>query len=86
MANGATRLQPHTMLMGQAAGAIAALAVQNKVRPRAVDPVAVQKVLLDAGCILTIEPPRDVQRGTPEWTAKPLEVLHDGRTTPPATK
>jgi len=36
LANGATRLQPSTLLMGQAAGgAIAALAIQNNMQPRA---------------------------------------------------
>jgi hypothetical protein len=38
MVNGATRLQPHTMLMGQAAGAIAALAIEKGIQPRALDP------------------------------------------------
>lgn len=56
MVNGATRLQPHTMLMGQAVGAIAALAIQYNVQPRALDPTLVQRVLLEAGCVLTIEP------------------------------
>lgn len=55
MVNGATRLQPHTMLMGQAVGAIAALAIQHEVQPRALDPLLVQRVLLDAGCVLTID-------------------------------
>ncbi|MDB6005387.1 MAG: hypothetical protein JWR15_2374 [Prosthecobacter sp.] len=62
MANGATRLQPHTMLMGQAVGAIAALAIQHHVQPRALDPVLVQRVLLEAGCVLTIEPVASVKR------------------------
>lgn len=56
MVNGATRLQPHTMLMGQAVGAIAALAIQHHVQPRALDPTLVQRVLLEAGCVLTIGP------------------------------
>lgn len=58
MVNGATRLQPHTMLMGQAAGAIAALSIQHNVQPRALDPALVQRVLLDAGCVLTIDSPK----------------------------
>ncbi|MDB6138843.1 MAG: hypothetical protein JWO94_1915, partial [Verrucomicrobiaceae bacterium] len=49
MTNGATRLQPSTLLMGQAVGAIAALAVQHHVQPRQVDPMQVQNVLLEAG-------------------------------------
>lgn len=78
MVNGATRLQPHTMLMGQAAGAIAALAIEQGIQPRALDPIAVQNVLLDAGCPLTIDAvaaPRD----TPEWKAQQLEVLHGAK-------
>lgn len=76
MGNGATRLQPHTMLMGQSAGVIAALAVEQRIQPRAVDPIAVQKVLLDAGCTLTIDRV-DARWGTDEWKAKQLAVLHD---------
>lgn len=76
MVNGATRLQPHTMLTGQAAGAIAALAIQNNVQPRAVDPVLVQRVLLDAGCTLTIERVKGARWGTAEWKAKQMAVLH----------
>jgi hypothetical protein len=76
MSNGATRLQPHTLLMGQAAGAIAALAIEKNVQPRALDPALVQRVLLDAGCTLTIEPVKGARWGTAEWTAKQLAVLH----------
>jgi hypothetical protein len=74
MSNGATRLQPHTMLMGQVAGAIAALAIQNKVQPRALDPQLVQRTLLDAGCTLTIVPV-DAAWGSEEWKAKQLAIL-----------
>lgn len=75
MANGATRLQPHTMLTGQVAGVIAALAVKHRIQPRAVDPIEVQNVLLDAGCTLTIER-IDARWGTDEWKAKQLAILH----------
>jgi hypothetical protein len=77
LANGATRLQPSTMLMGQAAGAIAALAVEGKVQPREVDPVAVQRVLLDAGATLSID---DVgaEWGSAEWKSRQLDVLRAG--------
>ena len=50
--NGATRLQPVVMQLGQAAGTIAAL---SKIQDRPVKKVrvrAVQKELLDAGCYL----------------------------------
>jgi FAD-dependent oxidoreductase family protein len=76
MANGATRLQPHTMLMGQAAGAIAALAVKNGVQPRAVDPVLVQRVLLDAGDPLNLTPLKDVARESRDWPAIQLTTVH----------
>lgn len=50
--NGATRLQPVVLLLGQAAGAAAALSVKNNVEPRNLDIRALQQVLLDAGCWL----------------------------------
>ncbi len=46
--NGTTRLQPCTMLTGQAAGALAALAVQGGLQPRQVSVRAVQEKLLEA--------------------------------------
>ena len=69
MANGATRLQPHTLNMGQAVGAIAALAVAQGVQPRSVDPRQVQAVLLDAGCTLAIKPVK-ARWGSAEWKAQ----------------
>lgn len=85
LANGATRLQPSTMLMGQAAGAIAGLAINYRVQPRNLDPVLVQQTLLDAGAILQIAPLRDVAREAPEWaavqltTTRGLFALEEGR-------
>lgn len=81
LANGATRLQPSTMLMGQAAGAIATLAVKYSVPPRRLDPVLVQRVLLDAGATLLITPLRDVARESSEWKAVQLVTAH-GMLTP----
>lgn len=78
MANGATRLQPHTLLMGQAVGAIAALAIQHGVQPRAVDPVEVQHVLLDAGDTLCIDGAPGTRWGTPEWREKQITTLSKG--------
>lgn len=69
MANGATRLQPHTMLMGQAAGAIAALAVRLEVPPGDVPPGAVQEVLVRAQSPLNHTPVQDVASDKPEWAA-----------------
>ena len=47
--NGSTRLQPPVMLMGQAIGAFAALAVGAGRAPSLGDTVAVQRALVDAG-------------------------------------
>ena len=84
MANGATRLQPHTLLMGQAVGAIAALAVQHGVQPRTVDPVEVQRVLLDAGDTLCIEGAPGTRWGTPEWRDQQVTTLRNGAPAEPA--
>lgn len=50
--NGVTRLQPIVMNIGQAAGALAALAARDRVEPRAVNPRSVQQALLDANALL----------------------------------
>lgn len=76
LANGATRLQPHTLLIGQAAGAAAALAVRHGVPPRRLDPVLVQRVLLDARATLFIKPLPDVRQSHPDWKAVQLVLTH----------
>ena len=50
--NGSTRLQPVVMCVGQAAGALAALAVKKGLKPHEVPVSDVQSVLLDHGCYL----------------------------------
>ena len=50
--NGSTRLQPVVMGVGQAAGALAALAVKKGLKPHEVPVSDVQSVLLDHGCYL----------------------------------
>lgn len=50
--NGATRLQPVTMGLGQAAGALAAIAAKTGRHPSQVPASEVQSVLLDHGCYL----------------------------------
>jgi hypothetical protein len=50
--NGSTRLQPVVMLTGQAAGALAALAVTQKKQPRNISIRAVQNKLLNAGAYI----------------------------------
>ena len=51
---GAVRLQPITMMTGQAAGALAALSVLGDVQPREVKAIRVQRVLIDAGVDLSL--------------------------------
>lgn len=48
MVNGATRLQPVVLGIGQAAGALAAVALRQNVQPREADIRSVQQALLDA--------------------------------------
>ena len=60
-ANGATRLQPCVISIGQAAGAAAALCVQKKQPPRTLEVADLQAHLLKAGCWLM--PFRDVAPG-----------------------
>lgn len=76
LVNGATRMQPSTMLMGQAAGTIAALSAKQKVQPRQLDPIAVQAVLLRDGSTLVQRWHADVPWGTPIWRATQLLSLH----------
>jgi len=52
LANGATRLQPVAMGIGQAAGAAAALCAKKNIPVRQTDVRAVQQSLLEAGCWL----------------------------------
>ena len=52
IANGATRLQPVVMLLGQAAGALAAECLKNQQQPRQCDIRAIQQDLLRSGCWL----------------------------------
>ena len=50
--NGSTRLQPCVLLTGQAAGALAALSIQNNQNVREINIRKVQQTLLDAGAYL----------------------------------
>jgi hypothetical protein len=76
MANGATRLQPSTMLTGQASGTLAALAVLQHKQPRAVDAVAVQHQLLLAGSVLALDADADLQHGSELWQAAQFVSVH----------
>lgn len=75
--NGATRLQPITMLTGQVAGAIAGLAVRTGVEPRHVDVTHLQKLLLGAGNSLALPMLSDVPRSHPRWPAVQLAVVKE---------
>ena len=65
--NGATRLQPVVMQLGQAAGALAALSQIQKRPIKKVSVRAVQKVLLEAGCYLM--PYLDLDKNHPHFKA-----------------
>lgn len=76
LVNGATRLQPITMLTGQAVGAIAALAAQKGVQPRKLRPLDAQLLLLDAGSTLIPRWYKDISWGTELWKATQLLSLY----------
>jgi hypothetical protein len=76
LVSGATRLQPITMLTGQAAGAIAGLAATRGVQPRQLRPVDVQRALLDAGSTLVPRWYVDVPWGTQAWRDSQLLSLY----------
>lgn len=75
LVNGATRLQPSTMINGQAVGIIASLSVKNKIQPRFVDPVQVQSAMLDAGVQL-VYAKNILPRSAPDWKNDQLSRLH----------
>ena len=54
LAGGALRLQPITMMTGQAAGALAAVCVKNGIQPRKVHPIRVQWELLKSDVSLSL--------------------------------
>jgi hypothetical protein len=76
LANGSTRLQPITMLTGQAAGLLAALAAEGGVPPREIRVAKLQKILLDEKSALSLAGFRDVPREHPLWPAVQLAVVH----------
>ncbi|WP_211999981.1 FAD-dependent oxidoreductase [Chitinophaga sp. HK235] len=65
--NGATRLQPVVLQLGQAAGALAAIALQQQLPPRKVAVRSVQQALLKAGVYLM--PYIDVTKENPHFNA-----------------
>ena len=63
IAAGALRLQPICMMTGQAAGALAAIAVRENIQPRYVKALRVQRELLNAGVVLSLCDYADVPEG-----------------------
>lgn len=76
LVNGSTRLQPITMLTGQATGTIAAVAIAKNVQPRQLSPITVQLALLDEGSSLATRWYRDIEWGTELWKATQLLSLY----------
>jgi len=76
LANGATRLQPSTMLNGQAVGNIAALAIKFNVQPRQVPAVLVQMEQLNAGAPLYGKFITDLVPETPIWKSVQLCLVN----------
>ena len=62
LASSALRLQPICMMTGQAAGALAAVAVKSGLQPRDVHAIHVQKALADSGVVLSLCNFSDVPR------------------------
>ena len=76
LVGGALRLQPISMLTGQAAGTIAALSVREKKPPRSVDPRLVQLCLLEAGSALSLCEYHDVPRNHIFWPGVQMSNLY----------
>ena len=75
--NGATRLQPVTMLTGQAAGALAAVAIKNRVQPRDLRPFDVQYELLKEKSQLSLFNFKDVPTYSSHWAGVEAAVLYE---------
>lgn len=74
--NGSTRLQPVTMLTGQAAGAIAALSVKKNVQPRELTAFEVQTALLKSQTRLSLYIFADAPEFSPLWPGIESAVLY----------
>ncbi|MBQ7594542.1 MAG: FAD-dependent oxidoreductase [Synergistaceae bacterium] len=77
LASGALRLQPICMMTGQAAGALAAIAVKGNVQPREVQSVKVQKVLVDSGVNLSLAVYSDVDEKNKHFGSVQIATLHN---------
>jgi hypothetical protein len=76
LAAGALRLQPICMMVGQAAGALAALAAQSGLPPDRIPPVRVQRALLEADVVLSLCKYSDVPPEHPFFRAVQISNLY----------
>ena len=74
--NGSTRLQPVTMLTGQAAGAIAAVSVIQKVQPRELRPIHVQAELWRSKSRLSLFDFEDAPNYSASWEGVEAAILY----------
>ena len=76
LVSGALRLQPITMMTGQAAGALAAVSVKKNIQPRSVKAIHVQSALLKSGVNLSLCMYSDVQPGSRHYADIQLANLY----------
>lgn len=76
VANGSTRLQPITMLTGQAAGTLAGMAVKNTTQPRNVSVIELQKQLLTDRDKLSLYNFSDVPETDENWKYAELAMVY----------
>ena len=76
LVSSALRLQPITMMTGQAAGALAAVAIKSGLQPRDVQPIYVQKRLADDGVVLSLCNYSDVPRESKHFASIQISNLY----------
>ena len=76
LVSSALRLQPITMMTGQAAGALAAVSIKNNLQPREIHPLKVQKKLAEAGVVLSLCRYSDVPRDHKNFAAIQISNLY----------
>ena len=77
LVSSALRLQPICMMTGQAAGALAAIAIKSEKQPREINAFYVQKVLADSGVVLSLCNYSDVARNNKFFGAVQLASLYE---------
>jgi hypothetical protein len=84
MANGATRLQPLVLGIGQAAGMAAALCIEQQCQPRALNVRMLQEALLsDPTAPAAVIPLLNRCPNDEDWRDRQIEVLNDPEAYPP---